>query len=51
MRTTGSAKNASSEATMKSQIQASISPPAMHAPCTCAITGLGSSRQRRHIPR
>jgi hypothetical protein len=51
IRTTGSAKNASSEATIRSQIQASIRPPAMHAPCTCAISGLGSSRQRRHMPR
>jgi hypothetical protein len=51
MRTTGSAKKASSAATMKSHTQASISPPAMQAPCTWAITGLGSSRQRRHMPR
>ena len=50
MRTTGSEKNASSEATMKSHDQASISPPAMQAPCTIAITGLGTSRQRRHMP-
>ena len=37
IRTTGSEKNASSEATMRSQTQASISPPAMQAPCTIAI--------------
>ena len=47
--TTGSEKNASSEATMKSQTHASMSPPAMQAPCTWAIIGLGISRQRRHI--
>ncbi len=51
IRTTGSAKKASSAATIRSQIQASISPPATHAPCTWAITGFGSSRQRRHMPR
>ena len=51
IRTTGSEKNASSEATMKSQDQASISPPAMQAPCTIAIVGFGISRQRRHMPR
>ena len=34
---------------MKSQIHASMSPPAMHAPCTWAIIGLGISRHRRHI--
>jgi len=51
IRTTGSAKNASSDATIRSQIHASMSPPAMHAPCTIAIVGFGSSRQRRHMPR
>ena len=35
----------------RSQIQASISPPAMQAPCTMAMVGLGISRQRRHMPR
>ena len=51
IRTTGSAKNASSDATIRSQTQASIRPPAMQAPCTIAIDGLGISRQRRHMPR
>ena len=51
IRTTGSAKNASSAATMRSHTQASIRPPAMHAPCTIAIVGFGRSRQRRHMPR
>ena len=51
IRTTGSAKNASGEAMIRSQIQASISPPAMQAPCTIAMAGLGISRQRRHMPR
>ena len=51
MRTTGSAKNASSAATIRSQTQASISPPAMHAPCTIAMVGFGISRHRRHMPR
>ena len=51
MPTTGSEKNESSEATMKSQAHASISPPAMQAPWTMAIMGLGISRQRRHMPR
>ena len=50
MRATGSEKKASSAATMKSQLQASMSPPAMQAPWTWAMTGLGMSRQRRHIP-
>ena len=49
--TTGSAKNASSAATIRSHTQASISPPAMQAPCTIAMDGLGISRQRRHMPR
>ncbi|SLH69763.1 Uncharacterised protein [Mycobacteroides abscessus subsp. abscessus] len=51
MRTTGSEKNASSEATIRSHTQASISPPAMQAPCTIAMVGFGISRQRRHMPR
>ena len=51
IRSTGSMKNASSAATIRSQAQASISPPAMQAPWTIAIVGLGSSRQRLHMPR
>ncbi|MNZ50097.1 hypothetical protein D3C78_678800 [compost metagenome] len=51
MRTTGSWKKASSLATIRSQTQASIRPPAMQAPWTMAMVGLGSSRQRRHMPR
>jgi hypothetical protein len=51
MRTTGSAKNASSDATIRSHTQASISPPATRAPCTTAMVGLGISRHRRHLPR
>ncbi len=51
MRTTGSWKKASSLATIRSQTQASIRPPATQAPCTWAITGLGISRQRRHMLR
>src|SRR5258707_3975620 len=39
--------NASSDATIRSQTQASMRPPAMQAPCTIAIDGLGISRQRR----
>ncbi len=50
MRTTGSWKKASSEATIRSQTQASISPPAMQAPCTMAMVGFGMSCQRRHMP-
>ncbi len=38
-------------ATIMSQTQASISPPAMQAPCTMAIIGLGISCQRRQKPR
>ncbi len=49
--TTGSAKKASSAATIRSHTQASISPPAMQAPCTMATDGFGISRQRRHMPR
>ncbi len=51
MRTTGSWKNASSDATIMSQIIASISPPAMQPPCTIAIEGFGMSCQRRQSPR
>ena len=51
MRTTGSWKKASSLATIRSHTQASISPPATQAPCTMAMVGLGSSRQRRHMLR
>ena len=51
MRFTGSWKNASSVATIRSHTHASISPPAMQAPCTAAIVGFGRSRQRRHMPR
>lgn len=51
IRTTGSAKNASSEATIRSQTQASIRAPATQAPWTIATVGLGISRQRRHMPR
>ncbi|CPN83124.1 Uncharacterised protein [Bordetella pertussis] len=40
---TGSEKNASSEATMRSHMLATMNPPAMHAPLTCAIVGLGQS--------
>ena len=35
----------------KSQTQANMRPPAIQAPCTAAMVGLGMSRQRRHIPR
>ncbi len=50
IRTTGSAKKASSAATIRSHDHASISAPATQAPCTIAIVGFGSSRQRRHMP-
>ena len=40
---TGSEKNASSEATMRSHMLATMNPPTMHAPLTCAIVGLGQS--------
>ena len=35
----------------KSHDQASMRPPAMQAPWTIAMVGLGISRQRRHMPR
>ena len=47
----GSSSQASSAAMIRSQIHASIRPPAMQAPCTIAIVGLGISFQRRHMPR
>jgi hypothetical protein len=49
--TTGSRNSASSEAMMMSQAQASIKPPAMHLPCTAAMVGLGTLRQRSVMPR
>ena len=51
MRTTGSEKRALSAATMRSQGQHNMSPPAMHAPWTAAIDGLGMSRHLREKPR
>jgi hypothetical protein len=51
MVTTGSQNSASSLATMRSQAQASIKPPAMHLPCTSAIVGFARLRQRRVICR
>jgi hypothetical protein len=42
--TTGSENSALSAATIRSHGQHSISPAAMHLPCTAAIEGLGTSR-------
>ncbi|MCY1247153.1 hypothetical protein D9M72_604550 [compost metagenome] len=47
----GSRKRALSAATIRSQAQASISPPATQTPCTAAMVGLGMLRQRSHMPR
>jgi hypothetical protein len=49
--TTGSENWASAAATIKSHGQHSSSPPAMHRPCTAAIVGLGTLRQRRLVSR
>ena len=46
MCTTGSENSALSAATIRSHGQHSSSPPAMHLPCTAAIDGLGTLRQR-----
>jgi hypothetical protein len=48
MRSTGFWNTASSAATMRSHMHASISPAAMHEPCTAAIVGLRKSWMRRH---
>src|SRR5436190_422418 len=47
MVTTGSQNSASWLATIRSQAQASIRPPAMHLPCTSAIVGFARLRHRR----
>jgi hypothetical protein len=44
MRSTGFEKRASSAATIRSHIDASIRPAAEHVPCTAAIVGLRKSR-------
>ncbi len=44
MNSTGSENSALSAATIRSQGQHSISPAAMHLPCTAAIDGLGTWR-------
>jgi hypothetical protein len=51
MCTTGSENSAFSAATIRSQGQQSMSPPAMHLPWTAAIDGLGTLRQRRVYSR
>ena len=51
MRSTGLEKRASSAATMRSHMQASISPAAEHTPCTAAMVGLGKSRMRTHLSK
>lgn len=48
---TGSLKKASSEAITRSHMLATMKPPAMHAPCTCAMVGLGKSQMRSALPR
>src|SRR5262245_53399410 len=48
--TTGSQNCASSLATMMSQGQISMSPPATTLPCTAAMVGLGTLRQRSLKP-
>src|ERR1019366_2751449 len=48
MRATGFEKRASSAATMRSHMHASIRPAAAHAPCTAAMVGLRKSRRRTH---
>ena len=47
MRSTGLEKRASSAATIRSHMQASMSPAAEQAPCTAAIVGLAKSRSCR----
>ena len=49
MRATGLEKRASSAATMRSHIAASISPAALHTPCTAAIVIFGQSRIRTSL--
>jgi len=49
--TTTSLNCASSEATIRSIGQQSISPPEMQRPCTAAIVGFGMFRQRSQKPR
>ena len=44
MLSTGSENSALSAATIRSHGQHSISPAAMHLPCTAAIEGFGTSR-------
>ena len=51
MLTTGSENVAFSAAMMRSHGQASSRPPAMHTPCTAAIDGLGTLRQRSEYSR
>ena len=51
MLTTGSENLALSAAMIRSHGQASSSPPAMHTPCTAAIDGLGTLRQRNEYSR
>ena len=51
MYTTGSENSAFSAATIRSHGQTSSSPPAMHLPCTAAIDGLGTLRQRSEYSR
>ena len=51
MRSTGLENCASSAATMRSHMHASISPAAAHAPCTAAIVSLGSRGSARSLSK
>ena len=48
IRSTGLENEASSAATMRSHMQASIRPAATQLPWTAAMVGLAKSRMRRH---
>ena len=51
MRSTGFEKRASSAATIRSHMHASISPAAEHVPCTAAIVTLRKSRMRTSLSK